>query len=182
MSTNTWGDLIARASSGFDLLPDGRQVLLVKKAVADVTNNGKPCINVNFVVADGPLAGKTLFNKFTLTEDNPVALGIFFSDLAAFGITGEVLAQAPPLEQGGLAYIAQLMVGKTVSATISKREFPQGSGTMRNQLNNFQAQTSSPTPVTPSIPSSPAPSVPGSAPSVPGPAPAPAPANPIIPF
>jgi hypothetical protein len=86
-------------------------------------------------VVTGPYAGKTVWHNFVLTEDNPNALGWFFKHMAALGIDQSTIAALPPPEQGGLEQLAQMIVGRYVTANVGHRLWQ---GSTRNQLGDIK--------------------------------------------
>lgn len=89
-----FGDILKKAkeNGGFEVLPEGPYVAKIIEASAKLSSTGKPQIKTRWEVVAGPHAGfKGLWNYFTLSVDSEKALGIFYSQLAALGITSDFL-------------------------------------------------------------------------------------------
>lgn len=195
MSTQSWKQLMDQAQAGFEALPPGPYDAEIIKAEYKTASTGKPMWVVQFKVLAGPYANKVVFNQFVLSEDNPNALGMFFRHMAVLGLDGEFFGMLPE-GQAGYDAIAGALVGKKAKITLSQREYPKGSGTMRNQVDDVQASqlganepvrqiaqagvpTAAPTPAPAPAPAPAPQAAPAQAPApAPQPAAAPAPAQP----
>ena len=112
-----WSDLIGIAgeATGATILPVAKYHVIVDKAAAAKTQNGKDQIKVQFRVASGPNQGKgPIYNQFVISPDSPNAMSFFFQHLSVFGITVEYLKTHCPT----IAQIAQMMIGKQCMVTI----------------------------------------------------------------
>lgn len=138
MSTQSWRQLMDQASAGFEPVPAGPYDAEIIKAEYKQASTGKDMWVVQFKVIAGPYANRTIYNQFVLSEDNPNALGIFFRHMAVLGLDGEFFGMLPE-GQAGHDAIAGAMVGSKAKITVSQREYPKGSGTMRNQVDDVQA-------------------------------------------
>ena len=113
-----WEDLIGIAgeATGAVILPPQKYHVVVDKAEAAKTQNGKDQIKVQFRVASGPNQGKgPVYNQFVVSPDSPNAMSFFFQHLLVFGITAEYLKTNRPTT----AQIAQMMIGKQCMITIA---------------------------------------------------------------
>lgn len=138
MSTQSWRQLMDQASAGFEPVPAGPYDAEIIKAEYKQASTGKDMWIVQFKVLAGPYANRTIYNQFVLSEDNPNALGIFFRHMAVLGLDGEFFGMLPE-GQAGHDAIAGAMIGSKAKITVSQREYPKGSGTMRNDVNDVQA-------------------------------------------
>lgn len=176
MTTRNWQELMNEAGGGIELLPPGEYEAETVKADHKVAQSGKDMWSVRFKITTGPYANKPVWNNFTLAKENPNALGVFFRQMAIFGLDGEFFGMNPSNEQVADA----LGGGKKCRLTVGQREYPKGSGQMRNDVSEVKASgmganppvrsltagvaaaAPAPTPsVTPGAPAAPAPAVPG---------------------
>jgi hypothetical protein len=167
------------------LLPDGDYTVIVTDAQAVTSSTGKPMIKVKFAVAEGPKKDRPLWSQLTLSPENPMALRMWFTQLAAFGLGAEFFATKPSMEG-----VAAALKSRGVVVTVGRREF---AGSDRNNIEKIVAYvpsgpipsgmvlgppsagpspTSSGTPVSPVAPTA----TPVAASTSPGPTPPPTPA------
>ncbi len=100
---------VAKEAKGGEVLPANDYHVVVDKASAVKTANGKDSIKVEFRVASGPHQGKgPIYNQFTVSPDNPNAMSFFFQHMAVFGLTTDYLKEKRPT----MSQIATHMVGK----------------------------------------------------------------------
>ncbi len=97
---------------------------------ADVSGNGNEMIKIRVVVTDGPNAGKEIYTSLTLTDDTPSR---FTDQIIAAGVTGAELRQYTLMSQ-----LAEVLLNKFFTADVQHREFPVGSGQMRNNFGFWQ--------------------------------------------
>jgi hypothetical protein len=135
MAGKSWGDLLGQAEAGPEPIPDGIYDFVVSTAKSQPAKTGAPMVVAVLKVVSGPYAGKTVWHNFVLTEDNPNALGWFFKHMAALGIDQSTIAALPPPEQGGLEQLAQMIVGRYVTANVGHRLWQ---GSTRNQLGDIK--------------------------------------------
>jgi hypothetical protein len=123
MSIN-FQELLKQADqAGFTLIPDGMQDVVVEKAESVTASTGKPMIKVTYVVESGPHARRKLFN----------GLGREY-----WATPGASLDAAAPA-----------IVGRRVKVDVGHKEWPAGSGSMRNEVKKVYPQTSAPGAVVP---------------------------------
>lgn len=135
MASTNWTDLQAKASADFDPVPPDTYEAQIVEAKASQTGDGsKTMFSVKFNVTSGPFLNRKLWNNFTVSPDNPNALGFFFKHMAALGLSKAYFDALPSNEQ-----VAQDLVGRTATLRVEQREWPVGSGTMRNDVKNIMA-------------------------------------------
>lgn len=186
MTETSWSELRKTTSVGFETYPTGTYNFFVKKATAGRTKKGdKDQMNLNTVIVDGAYAGKPVFVQLTVSDDNPVAMSILFQNLAVLGVGEEFLAASPTTMQ-----IAAALVGQYFTAELNHREWPPGSGAVRNNLGIFKKFEGTPpiAATTPVVPEVAVPTVPAApvaetpvVPVAPAETPAPAPVVPTAP-
>jgi hypothetical protein len=86
---------------------------------------------IKFEVAEGPKAGAKVWNRITLSPENHNALAFFFKDMAALGITMDVLQHDPSDQQ-----IADMMMERLVWLKVGITQY-QGSD--RNEIKGMRA-------------------------------------------
>jgi len=134
MSTFNWSDLQKAADdAGFTPVPDGPYDLEIAKATAKKTSGGKDQIEVQFKILSGPNEGRLVFNNFVISPESANALGFFFRDMAALGLTREYFASNPKVEA-----VATALQGRRCHAEIGHREW---GGTTRNDVKKITPPT-----------------------------------------
>lgn len=128
MSSVNWGDLQKTAADATRLLDDGAYPVEVTSAEATVSKAGNPQIKVKVRVCDGPATGRVLFTQMTVS-DSGFGLAMFFRSLAALGVTADVLASGPSMEQ-----VAAALVGRRALANVDHSEYQ---GVERNGVKDF---------------------------------------------
>ncbi len=114
-------------SDAFALLkPTGPYNFKIASGKADVSNNGNQQAKLQVTVTDGPNAGRTVFTQITLTDEKPRT---FIDQVVAAGIGAPFLRQRPTMEQ-----VVEALLGKFFSAEVNHREWPVGSGQLRNNF------------------------------------------------
>lgn len=113
------------------LLPDGEYNVIVTDATAVTSSTGKPMIKVKFAVADGPKKDRPLWSQLTLSPENPIALRMWFTQLAAFGLGQDFFATNPSMEG-----VAAALKSRGVVVTVGRREF---AGSDRNNIEKIVA-------------------------------------------
>lgn len=153
-----WGDLMSQAT-GSEPLPDGPYNVQVSEASVGQTQTGKTMFKVTFTVLDGPHINRKLWTNLTVSPESPQALGIFFSQMSALGLTKEYFATGPTPDA-----IVSNLLGKQATVTTTTREW---GGSLRNDVKNIRPmkqQIAHPGSVAPSAP---APGAPASGPAAP---------------
>lgn len=163
-----WSDLYNTAKAvTWDALPNGDYEVKVVETDAVRTQNGKPMLKAKLEVVNGQFAKRKILTQFVLSVENETALSIFFRQMKAFGLDEHFFATVPP---GQLGPVAQALMNRTALVTVGQREFPAGSGQMRNEVKNVQPSRIGGMPTTmpgaaasfggPPVPGAPAPSGP----------------------
>ena len=114
-------------SDPFALLkPTGPYNFKITSGKADISGKGNQQAKLQVTVTDGPNAGRIVFTQITLTEEKPRT---FIDQVIQAGIEAPFLRQRPTMEQ-----VVEALVGKFFSAEVNHREFPVGSGQLRNNF------------------------------------------------
>lgn len=118
MTASTFGQLMDQAKesgASFEVLEKGTYIGKVIESEHKQSSTGKPQIKTRWEVIAGPKAGfKGLWNYFTLTTDNPAALGIFYRQMSAMGITPEFLSSLANVDPDtAMKHIASALLNKT---------------------------------------------------------------------
>jgi hypothetical protein len=121
-------------TASFEALPKGDYPVTIIAADAITSSTGKPMIKVKAeVMAGHAAAGKKVFNNFVISEENPTALNFFFTHMAILGVPESFFMQVSDLTP-----VAAALVGRSAIFSLSQREFPVGSGQMRNQVDGVK--------------------------------------------
>lgn len=153
MNEKTWGDIIAGAEAGFELIAPGTYEWQIVSANAKPSGTGKPSIQTKSVILSGPLAGKPAWKLLVFEEDNPGLMGIRLQELSALGIDPAMYSGT--LEQV-LEQIAPALVNRTYKAQLTHRQWQ---GTTRNEIGIFQKREAGGLPAAPGGPAVTAPTV-----------------------
>lgn len=144
MTQYTFADILKDAEDAFKALPVGDYDVVVVEAEGLPSGGGKPMIKTKMQVLHGPAAGKIVWNNFTISPENPQAVAIFMRHMMIFGITGDFFLSLPPVVVGNKdnatqigSLIAPHLLGKQARLTLSQREWPEGSGQFRNNVDNI---------------------------------------------
>lgn len=118
MTSSTFGQLMDQAKesgASFEVLEKGVYIGKVIESEHKQSSTGKPQIKTRWEVIAGPKAGfKGLWNYFTLTTDNPAALGIFYRQMSALGITPEFLSSLANVDPDtAMKHIASALLNRT---------------------------------------------------------------------
>lgn len=154
-----WGALMEASGGAFEPLPNGDFDIQVVKSEASKSSGGKTMFKLTLNVIAGPHVNRKLWTNLTVSPENPNALGIFFSQMAAFGLNAAFFSQNPSPE-----VVASQLDGKYARVTAAQREWPKGSGQIRNDVTSIK----------PAVIAGGQGAVPGMAPVAAAPAPAPA--------
>lgn len=135
MGSVNWQQLQeAAGEASFEALPPSVYDVVVDAAEATQSSSGKDMIKTTFRVEGGPYHGRKVFNQFVLSPENPNALNFFFRHMRAMGLGSEFFAANPRTEQ-----VASALVGQPCRVRLSQREWPQGSGEFRNNVDAVMA-------------------------------------------
>lgn len=110
------------ATSGADLWDDGRYKLEATRANTGTTKDGKPKIGVLWKSLEGPSAGQSKWENISVNPESKVSVSIFINKLLSFGLTRELLAENPPLEQ-----VAEMLVGTVAQVDVSSETWKSDS-------------------------------------------------------
>lgn len=81
-------------------LPEGTHNLEIVRTKEGTTKDGKtPSFGLNWKVLDGELAGQSTWQNIYLRSDDAMSVRIFIDTLVSLGISKELLATSPPMEQ-----------------------------------------------------------------------------------
>ena len=128
-----WGALMEASGGAFEPLPNGDYDIQVTKSEASKSSGGKTMFKLTLNVVAGPHTNRKLWTNLTVSPENPNALGIFFSQMAAFGLTADFFKSNPSPEQ-----VAAALDGKYARVTAAQREWPKGSGQIRNDVTSIK--------------------------------------------
>ncbi len=102
------------ADKGFTPAPEGTYNLTITEAtVAIAKDSGNTKFDTTMVIDSGPEKNKKVWHTFTVAKDNKKALGIFFRNMAVFGMPIDFFGPNTQDEQ-----IRQNLVGKRLSADL----------------------------------------------------------------
>lgn len=173
--TINWAELQGQAAD-FKVLPPNDYPVIITKAEAVKAQTGKDMIKVTMKVEGGPHDGRAVYNNFVLSPENPNALGMFFKQMALFGMDASYFAQNPSLE-----LVAEHLVGKRCTVAIKTRVWQGSEQSNVDAVKPYNPGLSGASPGGPGIPTPPPPSAPlslapepqtpASAPPAPPPAP-----------
>lgn len=121
-------------------LPEGEYDAQVNTATAAQTQGGKACIKLSLRVLNGPLAGRTLPDQLTWSPESPVAAKMFVQALTMLGATPQWVQS----NQASLERTAEHITGAQARIKVTHREWPQGSGQMRANVNYTRGLSSTP--------------------------------------
>jgi hypothetical protein len=173
MSSVDWKALAESAGDGgFEALPVGDYDLKCVNAEKTQTANGKLMFKCKFEVQTGQYKKRLVWHNFVVSPESDVAMGIFFRQMSAFGMTKEWFKTMPSEET-----IVNTLQGRDVRAKLGIKKY---NGEDRNEISAFAVVPVGGNPPPPGATSAAAPPPPPPAPAAatppPPPAPAPAPA------
>lgn len=198
----SWDQLLEEAgdevADSFDPLPEGTYDLEVVEArhTKTKTTPSKDMWAVQYKVIGGAFNNRRVFNNIVLTLDNQKALGFFFRNMGAHGLTREFFNTKPTNEA-----ISTALRGRRTRGQVIQKPY---NGETKNEIKGYRAVADAATPppagavappmgatpppppaaaappaAAPAAPPAPAPEAPApAAPPAPAPAPAPAPPAP----
>lgn len=123
MTASTFGQLMDQAAASgasFEVLEAGVYIAKIIESEHKQSSTNKPQIKTRWEVVAGPKAGfKGLWNYFTLTTDNPNALGIFYRQMSALGITQEFFASLANTDPDtAMKHIANALLGQVAQVKV----------------------------------------------------------------
>ena len=170
MGTVDWKALAETAGDGgFEALPVGDYDLKCVSAEKANTANGKLMFKCKFQVQTGQYKNRLVWHNFVVSPENDVAMGIFFRQMSAFGMTKDWFKTQHSEEA-----IVNTLNGREIRAKLGQKTY---NGELRNEISAFVAAPTGivpPPPGATSVATSPPP-------PPPAPAPAPAPAAEVAP-
>lgn len=170
MSIN-WGDLIkdaAETGGPMEPLPDGDYELKVLESEDKVSQSGRTMFTIKCQVQGGAHANRLIWDNLVIVPDKPNALGMFFKNMEALGLTKDNFWSREPDN----AQVNQALVGRQFRAQVGQRVY---NGSKRNEIIRYYPSSAA-APATASAPAQAPAQSPGAAvPPAPAPAPAPAP-------
>lgn len=188
MGAVNWGSLKQQADDATKPVPAGDYPVQCTKAESKKASTGSDMIVLNLTIAGGEKAGRGLMSNIVFTPEKAFAMKMWFDRLGAFGLDDNFFASdESPSQEASLTRIAQALVGRTAIAEVGIKEYPKGSGTMRNEVTGFKpgaivtidsmyvpagyaggmSASVPPTPSVPSLPPTPQPAVSTSTPPQP---------------
>lgn len=127
-STYNWSEMQQEAS----VVLEGEFPLVVIKAEAVKSANGKDMIKAQFKIESGTYAGRKLFSNFVISPESSGAMRMFFSQLAVFGLDAQFFASIagqPP------AAIASALDGRKAIGIVGKNVYQ---GTEREEIKGYK--------------------------------------------
>lgn len=124
-----WGELMEQAGAESKPLPVNDYVLKITAVEMKKSSTDKQMFAITFKVQGGEFDGRTLWGNLTVSPGNNRALAIFFQNMAAIGLDGSFFAVNP-----APAVVAQAMVDRVAVGPVKQKEYPAGSGIIRNEV------------------------------------------------
>ena len=156
MPSIDWNSVIDSADGdvSYDVLPAADYVFVISDSELRTTSTGKTMYTVSARVSEGPHRGRTLKHNFVLSPDSPQAMGIFFREMSALGLTVDYFRASPDDEK-----VVRDLLDRKFRGKVRHRQF---NGTDRAEISRI-----TPAPVSGSATPPPPPpeSVPASQPS-----------------
>ena len=154
-----WDAILADDDGGgFEPLPNGNYPVRVIEKEVTKASTGSSMIKVTTSVTEGPYENRRLWSNLVFKTDSPPAMRMLLQKLHGLGVTRDWIASnSPDIED-----IARAIDGVEAIAVVEQREYPQGSGEIRNDIKIFRpiAGSGSPAPKTGGSEIPPAPSLP----------------------
>lgn len=139
--TVNWADLMKQAEDATKIMPDGEYPAAVESAEVVTASTGSKMIKIKFKVNNGPYTGRTQFTNLVLSTNSGFALDMFFKRLAGLGVTAEVLASGPSLEQIAASVVDRqctIVVGHKPYQGVDRNEVgmikPAGAGVLQGAV------------------------------------------------
>ncbi len=130
MSTVDWKALAETAGDGgFEALPVGDYDLKCVSAEKANTANGKLMFKCKFQVQNGTYKNRLVWHNFVVSPESDQAMGIFFRQMSAFGMTKEWFKTMPSEDA-----IVNTLNGREVRATLKQKTY---NGELRNEIGSF---------------------------------------------
>ena len=133
-----WNELMKTSeeptSGGFAPLEEGKYNFVIQaEPKVGKTNKGLPKYSINPSVEDGPRKNARVFHHFNVSESGK-AMGFFFRDMAALGLTADFWNTNPSDEQ-----IVKALHGRRFSADVVHAKSEDGKKTYENLKNLLPA-------------------------------------------
>jgi hypothetical protein len=137
MPNLSWDSLVeaaGEAGKAFEPLPVDNYNFVVSEAETGESKTGKKSIGITAIIESGPYAKRKVWNTWYISPDSPGALAYFFREMAIFGLSIDFWKSKPSDE----LIISSLRNKRFVGGVVQK-EYPVGSGTIRNEIDTFAA-------------------------------------------
>lgn len=95
---------------------EGDFPVVIVKAEAGQSSNGKPMIKTQLKIEAGPYAGRIIYNNFTISAESQIALKMLFEALEVLGLGEAYFATNPELEQ-----ISSSLLGRRATVALEAR-------------------------------------------------------------
>lgn len=132
MPLQPWGQLVKEAGDqgdDFEILPAADYDMEVVGAEAKQTSTGKVMFALRCKVTSGPYENRLVFSNLTVSPENPTALGIFFRQMAAIGISRDFFTNNPSDSQ-----VAEALKGRAFRGQVAIRTWQ---GQERNEIKSY---------------------------------------------
>ncbi len=130
MPTTDWKALADAAGSGdFEPLPPGDYDVKCVSAEKALTGNQKLMFKAKFQVMNGPFAKRLLWDQFVVSPESEDALGIFFRQMNAFGMSKEWF-QSNPSEDA----VVNTMLNRELRVRVAMKKY---NGEDRNDIKAY---------------------------------------------
>lgn len=124
-------EIAKQSDVSFEVLPKDKYLAKVVEVGTTPAASGKDMFTVKFEVTQGPRAGAKIWNRIVISPENPNAVVFLFKNLAAFGITQDVLQHEPSMAQ-----IAGMMQDRLVWLDVIIKPY---NGEDRNEVKSMSA-------------------------------------------
>lgn len=124
-------EIAKQSDVSFEVLPKDKYLAKVVEVGTTPAASGKDMFTVKFEVTQGPRAGAKIWNRIVISPENPNAVVFLFKNLAAFGITQDVLQHEPSIAQ-----IAGMMQDRLVWLDVIIKPY---NGEDRNEVKSMSA-------------------------------------------
>jgi hypothetical protein len=137
VGTTSFKDLRKAVDDATRPLPKDWYSVVVDKAEAVTAQTGSQMVKTTLKVDEGAHAGRNVWTNFVMKLDSPFALGIFFKNMAAFGLGDaffDGLTERGLDPEAALPVIADALVGRKAKVEVDIRTWQ---GTERNECKAF---------------------------------------------
>lgn len=131
-----WDTLVAaagEAGKAFEPLEPNNYNFVVSEATVGESKTGKKSIGITAIIESGPSAKRKVWNTWYISPENANALAYFFREMKIFGLDRvEFFGKGPSDQQ-----IIDGLVNKRFIGTVVQKEYPEGSGKIKNEIDGF---------------------------------------------